>query len=413
MGWNNITKKVGDHFISHLKNGGTLSLVVDKYKNISDKKNNIIQDKFIQNIRGLKRLGFRNKKAKVYRYKISSTRTKVEKIAKRDVLFMRPGGKSKFSDKFDTAQEKIGLYEDKVDTVIDGFFGGGGYTLHNIEKLSFKNYIINDIDTFIPNTMLAIKLDFQRVICEFNKINDAYQKLIPGNIRNYKSNIPKRQDKNLKLLREKNIHIKAYCQGIVKKMDNASAYDIYTIAAHYIFMISKTTNGFMKYRANGIINNNSFNHNYSAGQNKIKMIKHWSYLLNKYDVEILNKDIFELLKTQEKVDNSLVFLDPPYINCSYKYSSDNSDNFQLKLLKQTKEYKYRIYCNEDCQALYTLGIDKHFSYIDRFDRNNKLGNASKNDGGKEFLGCSVNTTQKKTKPILDHYNTPRKTNKIF
>lgn len=406
----NLTEKVGNRFISHIKNGGTLSFVVDIYKDVLDKKNNIIKSKFIQNVQGLKQLGFRNKTQKVYRYKIIDPKmSTVEKVQQRSVLFTKPGGKGKFEEQFDKIQGEMGLYNKKVDTVIDGFFGGGGYTLKNIEKLNFKNYIINDLDTYITKTMLGVKLDFQKVIDRFNEINDKYQSLIPDKLRNYKSKTSRRKDEVLKKLRLENPQIKQFYIDIVNKMNNINdikTYDIYKFSSLYIFMISKTTNGLVKYDNSGNFKTTSFNHSYSPGLTKIKMIKHWSYLLNRYNVQISNNDIFTLLKTCKNIENnSLIYLDPPYMDVKYIYNTNNDNKFQMNLIEQTKNYRYRIYSNEDCETLTKLGIDKHFTNIQRFPRNNKFGSKTKTNGGFEFLGCSVNLTkQHKTKDMKSKNN---------
>jgi hypothetical protein len=120
------------------------------------------------------------------------------------------------------------------------------------------------------------------------------------------------------------------------------------------------------------------------------MIKHWSYLLNKHSVEIRNEDVFDLLKdnTIHRPD-SLIYLDPPYVGVGYVYNKDNSDDFQLKLLKETKGFGYRIYSNEDCDGLYGLGVDRHFTGSMTFERNNKMGQPTKSHGGKEYLGWAM------------------------
>jgi hypothetical protein len=116
------------------------------------------------------------------------------------------------------------------------------------------------------------------------------------------------------------------------------------------------------------------------------MIKQWSYLLNRYNVEIRNEDILELVKDKNISNDTLIYLDPPYLGVDYVYNKDNSNHFQIELLNQTQRFKYRVYSNENCKELYELGIDKYFSYVLKFERNTKLGHSNKD--GLEFLGCS-------------------------
>ena len=137
----NLTQPKYQEYKTHLNNGGTLSMSVEFYKNIDDKKIGNIQKKIIVNITDLKQLGFRDKKHGIYRCKITGSYNYIEKTGKRDVLFTRPGGKGKYEDKFEMVHTHLGVDKEKVDTVIDGFFGGGGFTLKNITKL-LANYLV-------------------------------------------------------------------------------------------------------------------------------------------------------------------------------------------------------------------------------------------------------------------------------
>lgn len=387
----NLTQPRYQEYKTHLKNGGTISMTVEFYKNKDDKKIGNIQKKIIVNITDLEKLGFRDKKNRIYRCKITGSYNHVQKTGKRDVLFTRPGGKGKFEEKFEMVHTHLGVDKKKVDTVIDGFFGGGGFTLKNIEKLNFNRYIINDLDPLIIKTMRGIKKNPQLVIEKYQKINEEYQKMIPDELREYKK-ISGRKDKELKELRLKHNKVKEFYQDLLTQLDREEELDIYTVSGIYIFISQKTTSGFFKYDEDGTISKVNFNHHYDLND-KTKMIKHWSYLLNRYNVEIRNEDIFELVNDKSISNDTLIYLDPPYIGVGYVYNKDNSDHFQIRLLNQTERFKYRVYSNEDCEELYDLGIDKHFSYVLKFERNNKLGSSSK--GGFEFLGCSINDSQHK------------------
>ena len=65
---------------------------------------------------------------------------------------------------------------------------------------------------------------------------------------------------------------------------------------------------------------------------------------------------------------------------------DNSPEFQLKLKSTLNSFQNVIYCNEDCENLYKLGLHKGFNNIIKYSRNNKLGQPTKKHGGFEFLG---------------------------
>jgi DNA (cytosine-5)-methyltransferase 1 len=383
----NLTEDRFNEYQSHLSNGGTMTMTVEFYNSNKDKKNGKLKDKYIISITSLEKLGFRDKKNGIRRVKITGTKTKLDKIPKSHVLFTRPGGKGKFESKFEQVHTHLGIDKTKVDTVIDGFFGGGGYTLKNIDKLDFNNYIINDLDPLITKTMMGIKKDPAKVIELYKILNNEFQELIPNELKDYKKSTG-RKDKVLKKLREKNIYLKKYYQDLLSKLDSHNELDTYTVASIYIFTSQKTTSGFFKYNKDNTIKKTSFNWHFNLND-KTKMIKHWSYLLNKHNVEVRNQDIFDLLQDSSiNRTNSLIYLDPPYVGVKYIYNSDNSEDFQLKLLRETQQFKYRIYSNEDCSELYELGINKYFTHILKFDRNNKMGQPTKENGGFEFLGCN-------------------------
>lgn len=394
----NITEDKAKEILTAINNGGTASLVIEKYKSLEDKKSGKIEKKYIISISDLKQLGFRNKTAGVYRYKITGKKSTVKKVAKHYVLFTRLGGKGKFANKFEQIHNQMGMNTKKVDTVIDGFFGGGGYTLKNIEKLNFDNYIINDLDPFIVKTMKAVKENHSKVIEYFHNINNKYLELVPKCLKEVKQ-----CSQEHLALRVNYPELKSYYQNIIHTLDKHNEHNIYEVAAMYIFAMNRSTGGFFKYKPDNTIDDTNFNHKYSP-MDKEHMIILWSYLLNRYKVQIEQKDIFEVLNDKSISDNSLLYLDPPYLNTKEDYGQDNSNKFQVKLIKESQRFNYRIYSNEDCETLYRLNIPSYFNGSIDFERKNNPGNKNSDIKKirKEYLAFSIKDIQPNSSKAINN-----------
>lgn len=401
----NITESKFNEYKTHLDNGGTMSMTVEFYKNTNDKKLGKIKEKLVISIYDLEKLGFRDKKNGIYRVKITSKISNtVEKIGKRDVINSRNGGKNQFEVQTNYGVEQLKIINHK--TVVDGFCGAGGFTLKNIEKMKFDRYIMNELDFYQNNVFVAIKKDAQKVIEVFEKHNSEYISLVNEELltceKSYVKNKCKSKSKEYykrKELRAKNIVLKKYYEKTIFLLEDKTL-DIYTLAGLYVFVMNRTFNGIFEYKnqEQTIIDETSYNWHLNS-KSKVHMIKHWSYILNKYNVEIRNEDIFELVK--ELPSDSTLYLDPPYLDSGKgaDYGCNWEDSQQIQLLEDTKRFHRVLYSNENCQGLYDLGIDKYFHDNLTFKRQNKLGRVNKASGG-EFLGFR-NTPIKTSIKVID------------
>ncbi|MEA2019793.1 MAG: DNA cytosine methyltransferase [Campylobacterota bacterium] len=390
----NAKEEIGKQYIQHLKNGGTITLTVNKYKNVENKKNKKIEKKVLVQIKGLEMLKSRN--STQMRFKIIGSKDAVETIGERDVLIVRPGGKGKFKKQFHYTLNEMKMLDKKLPIVIDSFFGGGGITLKNIEKLHFKRYVINDLEPLIYKTMLAIQKDYKKVLENYQQTNQNYYDLISDELRNYKKdkNCKTRIDPKLQEIRDKDRRYRDYYKSIGKKLNNHKNMDIYEVAGLFLMFNNKSTNGILDYNNDGSIDLTNCN-NETTLKDKTHMIKHWSFLLNFYNVEIYNKDVFELLNDPTIPKNGLVFSDSPYIPKKkdlkvINYNMDNSIKFQYKLKETLSNFENVIYCNENCEFLYELGLNKGFDNYITFGRKNNLGQKNSKDKNtseiNEFLG---------------------------
>ena len=100
----NLTQARIDEYQQHLKNGGTITVTIEKYKTVKDKMNKKLESKKIITVDSMKQLGLRDAKNGIYRCKIiGSTDTLDKKIGKLNVLIIRPGGKSKYAQQMHEA----------------------------------------------------------------------------------------------------------------------------------------------------------------------------------------------------------------------------------------------------------------------------------------------------------------------
>lgn len=413
-----LTQEKLDNYQSHLKNGGTISITIEKYKNTENKNINKLESKYILSVNSLKQLGFRDKKNGIYRCKIDGSKDTIGKIRMNSVLLMREGGKGKFVDKFYYTLKEMDMYDKKLSVVVDSFFGGGGITLKNIDKLEFDRYIINDLEPLIYKTMLAIKKNYKKVLEVYQKTNQKYYDLISDELRNHAHKIIGKNKtteikSNLKKIRDKDRRYRDYYQSVGAKLNNHENMDIYEVAGLFIMFNNKSTNGSLKYYEDGSIILTSCN-SLTTLNDKTEIIKHWSFLLNSNNVEIYNKDVFELLNDPTIPKDGLLFCDGPYIPKSkdkdvINYDMDNSVEFQYKLKDTLTQFSNVIYCNENCDYLYELGLNKGFDNQIVYGRNNSLGQHNKKDKNtskrNEFLGFWSNRIPNLSQSNNNNYQT--------
>ena len=407
-----LTKDTFNEYESHLSNGGTITVTVEVYKKpkknkktktVSKKATKKLDCKKIISVNSLKLLGLTNKKYEFYRVRVSGDINIIEKVGKNEVINSRNGGKNQFEVQTNYGVEQLNTLNHK--TVVDGFCGAGGFTLKNIENMKFKSYIMNEWDFYQHNVFLGVKKNPAKVIEVFEKYNNEYLSLINDKHLAYEKEYVKNKYKSKskeyyhrKELRLKNSRLKKYYEKTVHMLEDKTQ-DIYTLAGLYIFVMNRTFNGIFEYKniEQTIIDETSYNWHLNPKE-KVKMIKHWSYILNKYNVELTNEDIFQLVKRLDK--DTTLYLDPPYLNSGKgaDYGCSWSSAKQIQLLEDTSRFKRVLYSNENCSELYDLGIDKYFNDFITFKRQNKLGRVDKAVGG-EFLGFRNKPIKTNTLPI--------------
>ena len=104
----------------------------------------------------------------------------------------------------------------------------------------------------------------------------------------------------------------------------------------FMFIMRTTTNGMPRYNKNG-----EFNNSFHVTRNGIKpsslhkIIKEWSAVLNKYNVEFIHQE-YNKIQTKE---NDFIYLDPPYANTKgMYYGAINYEELWNWMSKQSCNY---------------------------------------------------------------------------
>lgn len=104
----------------------------------------------------------------------------------------------------------------------------------------------------------------------------------------------------------------------------------------FMFIMRTTTNGMPRYNKNG-----EFNNSFHVTRNGIKpsslhkIIKEWSTVLNKYNVEFVHQE-YSKIQTKE---NDFIYLDPPYANTKgMYYGAINYEELWNWMSKQSCNY---------------------------------------------------------------------------
>ena len=104
----------------------------------------------------------------------------------------------------------------------------------------------------------------------------------------------------------------------------------------FMFIMRTTTNGMPRYNKNGEFNN-SFHiiRNGIKPSSLYKIIKEWSTVLNKYNVEFVHQE-YSKIQTKE---NDFIYLDPPYANTKgMYYGAINYEELWNWMSKQSCDY---------------------------------------------------------------------------
>lgn len=181
--------------------------------------------------------------------------------------------------------------EKEYNTYFEPFCGSCAILAYILEReqlsRKFKSFICSDLNNDLIESYNLIKYNPEKVI------NDYF---IHWNEMNKESNSI--DDK------------KEYFNQVRARLNK------YHNPSDFIFIMRTTTNGMPRYNSDGNFNNSFHVTREGINPDKFeKIVKEWSYLLNKYNVQFVCQS-YENINPQE---NDLVYFDPPYANTKGMY----------------------------------------------------------------------------------------------
>lgn len=186
------------------------------------------------------------------------------------------------------SEEIINRIENKqYDTYYEPFCGGCSVLfqlLHSNKK--FKKYVCSDINNDLISLWNMIKDNPDKIIKEYTKMWNEL------NVDDDKE----RKKQYFYMVRDRFNKTKNPCD--------------------FMFIMRTTTNGMPRYNKSG-----EFNNSFHVTRNGIipktfsKIIKEWSEVLNKYNVQFIHRSYNEIVTTE----NDFIYLDPPYANTKGMY----------------------------------------------------------------------------------------------
>jgi len=301
-------------------------------------------------------------------------------------LFSYAGSKAKYQAKFNDLHSQVSVKQ--VNTYIEAFGGTLASMFHNLQNIQAQRIIVNDINPRLVNMYCQIKENPQEVVEVFTLFEDTFQ-----------SHIPKRfKGKGLvrdKAEREKYLaHLRDFYKE-VRAFYNSSDFNTSQNAGALLFLLQHNFNGLY----NEAKKTGNFNISFNWNMKKISVEKIITNLYNLHsfftekNVVIENLDTKSLIQKYSNTYDTLIYLDPPYINSEVGYSSEQTTNYNtveahLELLQSCKVFDYVMYSNN-----FNETINSKFKQSVEFSRTNGIAQNKQDKSKREILGFINNTYQ--------------------
>lgn len=255
-------------------------------------------------------------------------------------LFNYIGGKSWLREELRLEVENSLTKNSHIVSYAEPFAGGLGAFLNVYDILiehKIQKVVLNDINTKLINFYNAVNNSPEKLIQEYMKLENAYAKCIPNEVKNLHKTKDKEQIK--KLLMDANNYFKQ------KRNDFNNPQPSIESAAHLLFLQNHCFNGV--YREN-LTGNYNTPYNWEAKVFSLDKIKEKINNVHKvfqlFDITFTHQN-FDTINYEKNV---LYYLDPPYVNASIvenKYNKDSFDiNKQKLLITKIKDVNF-IYSN--------------------------------------------------------------------
>ena len=304
--------------------------------------------------------------------------------AKNTRLFSYTGSKAKYQEQFNDLHAQANIK--KVDTYIEAFGGSLASMFHNLANIEANRVIINDINPRLINLYKQIQENPQEVIEVFVLLEDTFQNHIPKRFQG-KGLIKDKEVRNKYLA-----HLRDFYNS-ARDYFNTSDFTTAQNAGTLLFLLQHNFNGIY----NEAKSTGNYNIAFNWNMKKIDVAHIVENLWNLHRFFIEKKVVIECLDTSKLIEkyadnnDTLIYLDPPYINSEVGYSAEQTTDFNtieahLALLQSCEEFDYVIYSNNFND---TINAKLHQSV--EFSRTNGIAQNKQKKSKREILGLIDNT----------------------
>lgn len=248
---------------------------------------------------------------------------------------------------------------------LEPFAGGLGSflsTIDTLNKINIEKIFLNDLNNTIIYVYLHLKNDFEELFNLYYAIEEEYNKTIPAEA--FKLHKTKDKIKLKLLLEDSKIFFNLKKQEFNSIKNNNSVQS----TALFLFLASHSFNGVYRENSKGEYNTP---YNWETGvvskDKKYEIFKEYSNLFNELNIEFSNLDCFSFFELhKDKIENSLIYCDPPYLNEEIGENKYNKDHFgkneQKKLLEYYKNYSYVVFSNHLYPIFTDFCANNNFKY---------------------------------------------------
>ncbi len=269
--------------------------------------------------------------------------------------------------------EVFSLYQDNnIKYYIEPFMGGLGSflsTVDTIKNFEIETIYLNDVNKTIVKTYQCLKEDFDNVFNLYMNIENKYKETIPEKA----YTLHKTKDKEeLKIILENS---KDYFNNVKRSFNQIKDSGSVESVAMFLFLASHSFNGVYRENSRGEYNTP---YNWEPGvvseERKREIFKEYSILFNELNIEFTNMDCFEFMDMhKDKINNALLYCDPPYLNEDIGENKYNKEHFgrkeQEKLLDYYIKFKYVVFSNHMYSIFEDFCIENNFKYRTCYRRN--------------------------------------------
>ena len=299
-------------------------------------------------------------------------------------LFSYTGSKAKYKTNFDNLHAQVKIK--KVDTYIEAFGGSLASMFHNLEHLETNKIVINDINPRLINLYKQIQANPQEVIEIFELLEDTFQSHIPKRLKG-KGLIKDKKVRNKYLA-----HLRDFYNS-ARDFYNTSDFTTSQNAGTLLFLLQHNFNGVYNEAKKTGFYNISFNWNMKKinVESIVKNLMNLHKFFTDKEVVIECLDTSSLIEKYAENNDTMIYLDPPYVDSKVGYSSKQTTNYNsveahLALLQSCEELDYIMYSNN-----FNETINAKLQYSVEFSRTNGIAQNKQKKSKQEILGLIDNT----------------------